>query len=178
MSEILTGPKVTLRPIGVENAEAMFASLNDPIVRHMTATRDTYSLEQVRKYCAAIGDDEDRADFAIFDNERPDIAVGEVSINEADWDNRMANYRIALYGEAFIGKGYGSAATRLVLAYGFNQMNLHRIDLEVYEYNQRAIAMYEHIGFVREGVKRDALYWEGRFHDVILMSLLRHEFAG
>lgn len=176
MESMLRGSKVSLRPIGPDDAEAMFASLQDPTVRHMTATVGEFTREQVQKYCRNIAEDEDRADFAIFANDQPQITVGEVSINEVDWDNQQANYRIALYGEAFFGKGYGSEATRLVLEYGFNHMNLHRIDLEVFDYNARAVAMYERMGFVREGVKREALHWEDRFHDVIIMSMLKHEF--
>ena len=63
-----------------------------------------------------------------------------------------------------------------MLQYGFDQLKLHRIELEVYEFNPRAIHVYEKLGFVREGIKRQVLLWEGQYHDAILMSVLAHEY--
>ncbi len=176
MSPTLTNNKVSLRPIGPADAEAMFASLQNETVRHMTAAVGNYTREQVQQYCADIAADKTRADFAISANDRPKQTIGEVTINDVDKTNDSANFRIALYSEAFFGKGHGTAATQLVLGYAFKQMKLHRIELEVFDYNHRAMAIYERVGFVREGVKRQALHWQGRYHDIILMSMLHHEF--
>jgi RimJ/RimL family protein N-acetyltransferase len=63
-----------------------------------------------------------------------------------------------------------------MLDYGFGIANLHRIELDVFAFNERAIRTYEKLGFQREGVKRDMLYYNHQYHDAILMSILEHEF--
>ena len=75
------------------------------------------------------------------------------------------------------GKGYGREAMDLVLKYGFDELNLHRIQLTVFEYNERAIALYEKLGFRREGVFREFMQREGQRYDMYLYGLLRREWA-
>jgi RimJ/RimL family protein N-acetyltransferase len=64
------------------------------------------------------------------------------------------------------------------LGFAFDEMNLHRIQLSVYEFNQRAMRCYEKCGFRHEGRAREAFYREGKYHDSLLMAILRQEFAG
>jgi RimJ/RimL family protein N-acetyltransferase len=74
------------------------------------------------------------------------------------------------------GKGYGREAMELVLRYGFHELNLHRIQLTVFEYNERAIALYEKLGFRREGVYREFMQRDGKRYDMLLYGLLRREW--
>jgi RimJ/RimL family protein N-acetyltransferase len=73
--------------------------------------------------------------------------VGEVVLNGIDWGTRSANFRIALASKNYFGKGFGSEATRLILTFGFESLDLHRIELEVFDFNPRAQHVYEKIGF-------------------------------
>lgn len=73
------------------------------------------------------------------------------------------------------GHGYGTEATRLILDYGFRELNLHRVELLVLDYNQRARRVYEKLGFVFEGVQREARWIDDQWRDVIQMSLLEGE---
>jgi len=74
------------------------------------------------------------------------------------------------------GKGYGTEATRLMLEYGFSVLKLHRIQLLVLDFNRRALRMYRKLGFVREGIQREARSVNDEWHDVIMMSMLEKEF--
>jgi RimJ/RimL family protein N-acetyltransferase len=74
-------------------------------------------------------------------------------------------------------KGYGRDAISLLLKYGFDELNLHRIQLTVFEYNERGVALYEKLGFRREGVYREFMQREGRRYDMYLYGLLRREWA-
>ena len=73
-------------------------------------------------------------------------------------------------------KGYGTEAMTLLLKHGFETLNLNRIMLRVYDFNARAQRCYEKAGFVTEGQLRDALYVEGDYRDVLIMSVLRKEW--
>ena len=101
-----------------------------------------------------------------------DAVLGEAVINDLDAPNGAANFRIGLIGPRVFGHGYGTEATRLVVAYALDVAGLHRLQLEVYDFNPRARRVYEKCGFVQEGVRRDALHWDGAWHDAIAMAIL------
>ena len=97
--------------------------------------------------------------------------VGEVVLTDLDRDNRSCGFRIALSAQRYFGQGYGTEATRLALAYAFDA-GVHRVSLEVYDFNSRARHVYEKCGFVHEGTMRDALLWRGEWVDAHLMAAL------
>ena len=167
----LIGSRVVLRPITVNDSAAMFAGLFDKESMRLTGTQGSFSLEEVQRHCQRIQEADDRIDLAITLKANPDY-VGEAVLNQIDWENRSANFRIALAGETFYGKGYGTESARLLVEYGIQVLKLHRIELEVYDFNPRAQHVYEKIGFVIEGRKRDVLLWEGKYHNAIIMSIL------
>lgn len=172
----LCGTRVSLRALGPEDAEAMYQSIQDPEGVRLTGSHGTFTRELVAAHCERVAAAEDRLDYVIA--LRDDSTYrGEVVLRHIDPDNRCASYRINLAAWAPRGAGLGGEATVLLLRYGLAVWpRLHRVELEVYEFNTRAIRAYEKLGFVREGCKRDALWWDGRFHGAVQMSLLRHEF--
>lgn len=172
---ILTGDKIVLRPITEDDAPAMFAALADGEMLRLTGSQQTFTYDAVQQFCRRVMSADDRADYAITLKGDPTY-MGEVVLNNIDWLNRTANFRIALGQQALLGLGYGTEATRLILDYGFHSLNLHRIELEVYEFNPRAQRVYEKVGFVREGVRRDVLLWEGQYYSAITMSILEEEY--
>lgn len=101
--------------------------------------------------------------------------VGLVSLTAIDRLNQSAQLHIMIGSEDCRGRGAGSFAVQEIVRHGFYDMNLRRIELEVLEDNQRAKHVYEKAGFVREGVKRQAIYKNGRFVDMVLYAVLRPE---
>lgn len=141
--------------------------------RAVTSFADKPALHGERVLLRRI-DQPDRLDLAVVDRETGAWA-GEVVVNDLDVDNRLCGFRIALSGSAR-GRGLGSEATRLLVGYVLDvvdEPSIHRIELEVYAFNERAIRTYERVGFVREGVRRDALRWGDEVTDAIIMSCLR-----
>ncbi len=105
-----------------------------------------------------------------------DRAVGTARLHHLDEPNRKAMFAIGIFDSAMWGKGYGTIATRLVLAYGFEMLRLHRIALRVLADNLRAIRSYEKCGFVREGVHRDIEFVGDRWLSDLWMSILEDEY--
>lgn len=68
-------------------------------------------------------------------------------------------------------------AIRLIVGHGFEQLGLHRIQLEAYAYNHRALRVYEKVGFVVEGIRREVEFRDGEWVDEMLMALLDHQWA-
>ncbi|WP_211349233.1 GNAT family N-acetyltransferase [Micromonospora pisi] len=171
---ILVGERVLLRP--VEAADAPGLATLDPETLKLTGSHRTHSLEILERWYATRAGHDDRLDLAIVDQGSGEW-VGEVVLLDLDEHNRSCWFRILLAGPRFFGRGFGTEATRLILAYAFETVGLHRIELEVYDFNPRARRVYEKVGFVHEGTKRQALHWDGEWIDAHLMALLAPDWA-
>jgi RimJ/RimL family protein N-acetyltransferase len=75
------------------------------------------------------------------------------------------------------GRGIGRRALRLVLDRAFGELGAHRVWLDVKPHNERALRAYRAVGFVHEGVLRDALLTDGAYESLAIMSVLEHEWA-
>ncbi|GAA3676297.1 GNAT family protein [Nonomuraea antimicrobica] len=168
----LKGELVTLCPVGLEHVEDLLEVISDPEVRRLTGSHGEFDEERLRLWYATRAAQTDRLDLAITADGG---FVGEVVLNELDTANLSCNLRIVL-GPAAVGRGYGTEAIELVLGHAFRTTPLHRIRLGVFDFNGRARHVYEKVGFIEEGVERDALLWEGKWHDAVLMAILRPEW--
>ena len=107
--------------------------------------------------------------------EKDDTLVGLVQLVGINQLYRHAELRIRLSPEE-LGNGYGTEAMRAVCAYGFHDLNLHRIFLHVLKKNTRAIRCYEKVGFQMEGCLREHGFVDGVYEDFAVLGLLSHEF--
>jgi RimJ/RimL family protein N-acetyltransferase len=168
---VLTGARVRLEPLGSRHFDGLWPMFGEPDCSRLTGTHDTFTEEQIRNWLATRRRHHDRADWAIV-RIADGAVLGEAVVHDLDAANAAANYRISLVGPEVFGRGYGTEATRLVVDYALDVAGLHRLQLQVFAFNPRAQRVYEKCGFVREGVHRDALHWEGAWHDAISMAIL------
>jgi RimJ/RimL family protein N-acetyltransferase len=105
-----------------------------------------------------------------------DRLLGDITLSVINWGSREAFAGIGIGAREFWGKGYGTDAMRLLLRYGFIELNLRRISLTVFEFNQRALRSYEKVGFQLEGRQRQFMRREGRRWDILYMGILREEW--
>ena len=108
------------------------------------------------------------------DDARP---VGAIDLHDIDLVNGSASLGIMIGDPADTNHGYGSDALRAMCTFGFGELRLERIWLDVYAYNDRAKRVYERVGFVHEGTLRHGLFRAGAFHDVHRMAILRDEWV-
>ena len=107
-----------------------------------------------------------------------DSLIGFVDLDGIQWMYGDSFVGIGIGDRAYWGRGYGTDAMRVLLRYAFAELNLHRVSLNVFSYNQRAIRAYEKAGFVVEGCQRQALRRDGQYHDLIFMGVLREDWRG
>lgn len=105
-----------------------------------------------------------------------DCIIGETGLADALNPSGEAWFWIGIGERALWGRGYGSDAAKILLRFAFQELNLHRVSLAVFEYNARAIRSYEKSAFVQEGRERGVLHRNGRRWDGILMGILRDEW--
>ena len=105
-----------------------------------------------------------------------DRLVGELGLDGLRWNHGDAYTSISLGNRTDWGKGYGTDAMHILLRFAFTELNLHRVSLNVFAYNQRAIRSYEKAGFVYEGEAKAYLNRDGERWDLIYMGILRDEW--
>jgi diamine N-acetyltransferase len=106
-----------------------------------------------------------------------DRPVGSIDLNLLDLTNGSAGLGIVIGDPSDTSQGYGSDAIRALLDFGFGELRLERIWLDVYDDNERARHVYDRVGFVHEATFRRALFRDGRYADVLRMAILREEWA-
>jgi RimJ/RimL family protein N-acetyltransferase len=171
----LSGDLVVLRPVTA--ADAAFLIDDDTEANRLTGSHlRGLTMAQKEAWYATRGDFDDRLDLAVVDR-ASGLYAGEVVLNDLMAEDRSCNFRICLLGSPNRDRGLGTEATRLILAHAFETVGLHRVELEVYAFNPRARRVYDKVGFVYEGTKRDALRWDGEYVDAHTMSILEEEWA-
>ncbi|MRX56533.1 aminoglycoside 6'-acetyltransferase [Bacillus sp. HMSC76G11] len=171
----LQGENVYLRPFKKEDFDMIFHNVQDKEIRRLTGTQTFFTMGKIEKAYESFALDKTRMDLVIAMKET-DEAIGDLALLDIDLLNRNASIRIALNEEKHRGRGFGTEALRLILQHGFHNLGLYRVGLNVYHYNERAKRSYEKLGFKQEGVIRGELFYDGDFHDNILMGVLADEF--
>lgn len=128
--------------------------------------------EQLSAYIA----DTSRKVFRVIDEDSERV-IGHGEISRIDLRNKNARLsRILVADEEDRKKGFGTLIITELLKTGFEEMDLHRIDLGVFEFNKPAIRCYEKCGFRSEGLKRESFLIDNHYHSILNMSILRHEW--
>ena len=104
-----------------------------------------------------------------------DLCIGIVNLTNMQIVNRSAEFSIMLGDKEYWSKGIGYEAASQMINHGFYDLNLHRIYLTVLTENVRAQQLYRRLRFKEEGVQREAVYKEGKYHDLVTMALLKSE---
>ncbi len=176
---MLLGHNVRLRAIEREDLPTFVRWLNDPEVRGYLEMYLPLSMAQEERWFQSLLERRDEVVLAVEARvEHTWVHIGSVGLHRIDWKNRRATVGIVLGEKKFWDRGYGTEALRTLLKFAFHELGLHRVELEVYAFNARAIRCYEKVGFKQEGVRREALFRDGRFHDILVMGLLAEEFQG
>lgn len=146
----------------------------DPEVARLTGGKEEFRRDEVVSYFLRCLEDEDRYDFMLLSPNGH--IIGESVLNEIDWDVKCANFRIAIFHERDCARGLGSWVIDSTLSFAFETLGLHRVELDVFSFNPRAIRVYEKAGFRREGVRREAVRDGDAYADDILMAILEQEW--
>ena len=178
----LTGKKVYLR--GIEEGDLignMALWANDEEVTHFLVMGAVPNSGPI--YCSWDSPREEyerlrRSDdivFAIIEK-RTDAMIGVTGLYEISWIPRKAELRIIIGEKEHWGKGYGMEATQLLLGFAFDKLNLSKVYLGVNAEHEPALRLYKGVGFVEEGRLRMEQYRNGRYYDVIRLSILRDDY--
>lgn len=169
---------IRLRPLAETDVDAILGWVNDPeIVGNIAAfaghafTRDQ-ELAYIRRTMASTAD-------VVWSIEATAGGryLGQTGLHQLHERSRVGRLACIIADRGDMGRGYGSAAIRAVLAHGFGVLGLHKIWLMVFATNSRGRRTYARLGFVDEGVLREEYFHQGSWHDMVRMSLLAREWS-
>ena len=171
----LHGERIYLRPLELADAEVCQRWMNDPETRASLAAFKPFTAEAERAFIEKLANTDSSVGFAVVLKES-DRMIGTCGLMNIRWKDRLGEFGISIGETDLRGKGYGTEATRLMLQYAFEELNLNRVHLCVYDFNDAGIRSYEKAGFTREGVQRAHSFKQGRYVDHILFGILAREY--
>ena len=166
------GRLIRLRVIEEEDIATMHGLFNDPEVQRTLAVNWLEPIAGTRRWWEGVRTNPGTAAFAV--ETLAGELIGACSLEDLNPAARTAALGI-WNGKRFWNRGYGTDAVRTLCRFGFEELNLQRVGLSVYEINTRAVRSYENVGFKEEGRARRAHFIDGRHVDVVRMGLLAEE---
>lgn len=172
----LVGRTLYLRPPEAEDAALTAACNNSSEARESYFTHTPVSLGAEKHRLEDLGRPGGDYIPLVICRLGSDEGIGLTAFHRVDLVSRAAVFSICIPAAGQWGKGFGTETTGLMLGYGFDILNLHRVQLHVWAENTRAIRAYERAGFIREGLLREAMYHHGTYCDFLVMGVLEPEW--
>ena len=167
--------RVALGPVTMADAPTLFEWINDrDLVLFNSAYRPTHETSHL-DWMRGVANRKDLVVFAVR-TVPANRLIGVCQLAGIDAVHRRADLQIRMGDNRTRGRGLGLEAVQQLLAFGFNDLNMHRIALQVFATNTRAITTYERAGFRHEGKLKEAMFLDGQFVDVLSMAVLAREF--
>jgi len=170
---LIKGDLVELRAVEPEDLPRYTEWLNDPDVQWYLARMEPTSLAQEQRWHEALAQDPEARDYAIWYRGEH---VGGAGFTDLNFKDRSGEVRLMIGRKDLWDRGLGADTLRALLRHGFDQLNLHRIRLEVFAEHARAIRCYQKAGFRHERRHRECSFRHGRYHDMLCMSILEDEY--
>jgi RimJ/RimL family protein N-acetyltransferase len=171
----LHGERVKLTPLRMENIHTHFRWNNDPELNRL----DSEVPYEEESFGAFKGRFERMCEEPTPSNRmfeihalEPETLIGVAYTTHISPHSRHAKVGITIGDRDYWGRGYGRDSFEVLLSYCFDQLDLHRVCAETFEYNTAWRDLVEGMGFEREGTARDYLRRDGRYWDKGLYALL------
>jgi RimJ/RimL family protein N-acetyltransferase len=174
---MIAGEHVILRAFERDDAERCYRWMNDPNIVRTLKTRYPIAFQtEVQWLERAMEASPTERHFAI---ERKDDRshIGNGSLHDIDWVSRTGWFGLFIGEPSAWNRGFGSDAIKTLVRFSFDEMNLHKLRINVFEYNERAKHVLLAAGFVQEGKLTRDFYREGTYHDIVVFSIFRDSVA-
>jgi UDP-4-amino-4,6-dideoxy-N-acetyl-beta-L-altrosamine N-acetyltransferase len=171
----IIGERIYLRPLEMEDIDSFILWLNDEEIRQYLQRTSPLNWNREKEFVEKLYRDDREIILGMVLKENNRL-IGNIGLHKISVPYRQAELGIFIGDKSCWSKGYGTEALNIMLGYGFDQLNLHRIHLTVLSFNARAIRAYEKVGFRQEGVFREHIYRNGQYHDVYCMGILEDEW--
>lgn len=173
---LFNGKRVRLRKMELDDASIYHKWRNDIEVMQFTSlSLDVFTYTDTENFVKIITGSHNSKGY-IIEEINTDKPIGVTSLINIDYGNRNAECIIDIGEKEYWSKGFGREAFQLLLDFSFNELNLHKVYLRVFSFNERAINLYQKLGFNEEGKLKEQFYRNGSWHDVVFMGLLKCDY--
>ena len=170
-SKIITGKSIYLRPLTEDDTDMVVRWRNSENVVNNFIYRTPLTRESHLKWFHERVETGEVVDFIITDKEN-DHPLGCVYLQHFDRVNNKAESGIFLGEPEAFGRGIGKEACRMIIEYGFNDLNLHKIVARALSYNEASVRTHEAAGFKKEALLKDDVLIDGKYYDVIFFGVV------
>ncbi|WP_174612739.1 GNAT family N-acetyltransferase [Virgibacillus ihumii] len=145
------------------------------VMQYTNPSLDVFTYADTENFVKSITESHNSKGYMIEEvtTEKP---IGITSLINIDFGNRNAECIIDIGDKDYWNKGFGREAFSLLLDFAFNELNLHKVYLRVFSFNERAVRLYQKLGFHEEGKLKEQLYRDRVWHDVVFMGLLKRNY--
>lgn len=174
--KMVLGKKIYLRAMEREDMDLYWDMINDPNISNQIVgwSFPISKYEQERWYEKAVADKKN-IKLTIVDKETKK-PVGMVTLSSIDWQNRSARHGMKLHTSCPKRRGIGTDAVMTLMKFAFEEVNLHRLDGSWIDYNEPSIRLYRKCGWKDEGIKKEAIYRNGSYHDLHFAGITKEEY--
>ena len=175
---MIIGERIRLRALERSDLPQFLTWLNDPEVTENLFLMHPLSMEEEEKWFEGMNQRPLYERPLCIEVRKPDHwhLIGNLSLMDFQWTHRSAELGIVIGDKTHWNQGYGTEAISLLVKHAFDELNLHRVWLRVYDTNPGGMRCYEKVGFQHEGILREAVYTHGKYINMHVMSILRHEW--
>lgn len=168
--------RIYLRALEPDDYKTSISWRNDPEILDMIGGPKFFvSKETERKWVESNIGSNEKIVLAICLKDSNKY-IGNIIIKDIDWRNRSVSMPILIGDKEEWGKGYATEARMMLLDYVFNEMGMNRVWGLVLENNIASIRSVEKCGFHKEGIMRESVFKNGKYHNQVLLSILKEEF--
>ncbi|MGE3063535.1 MAG: GNAT family N-acetyltransferase [bacterium] len=165
----LSGKKCILSPASKADLGFVENLINSDDIRKNLAERFPRNQEAILETIQSMN--RKKEIFLIISDKKSGERAGAILLHDFSWHNRRTMLTISISPE-FQGKGFGYESSKLLIDYAFKNLQVHKVCLEVYAFNRKAVSMYKKLGFKLEGRFKKHSFKDGKYVDLLFMSLI------
>jgi RimJ/RimL family protein N-acetyltransferase len=177
---MLLGQYILLRGLELTDVPELMKHWNNVEVKKFLNSSAPHSIQEEEEWVKHTWQQRKEGKgfiFAIIYKEI-DLYVGNIEISIIDQNSRRGVIGIAIFNQFYWNKGIGTESIQILLKFAFETLNLNTVELEVFANNPRAQRCYEKNGFKQMGVRREAIFVDGEYIDIILLDITHNEWKG
>jgi len=168
--------RVTLKTLGMEDIPFIEKWFNNPEIRKFLKPRFPRTPEKIKTWVEANSEPlPTRLNFLIIHNEK-NQPIGACGLIDINWNYRHAEIYISIGETEYWGQSLAIDANKLILDYAFKELNLHKVYALIFAENERSLKAAVKTGFKQEGIMKEQIFNDGRFQDLVMLSLFQQDY--
>jgi RimJ/RimL family protein N-acetyltransferase len=174
IAPILKGKRVVLKPRQVKHAPSMLKWFLDPVVLRYQKFDNNLTLKKLKSHIIKRNEEKNRCYWMIYT--RQGELIGVNALTDINDSKKSASWNITIGEKEYWNQGYGTDTLKTVSKFFFDKLKYNRLELTAFPKNIAGIKCYKKCGFKKEGIKRKAICKNGKFHDLVVMSLIKNDY--